>query len=89
MLTPIILSRAVTGGLLVLGMPVVFGSLLSLHYPGKQVSAAEQREAVERDARLREAAQSPSTVIGPERLESLRASRQRRRAPAADVSRAA
>jgi len=36
MLTAFVLGNAVAGGLLVLGMPLVFGSLLSLRYPASR-----------------------------------------------------
>ena len=80
MLTPLVLGHAF-GGALAFGMPLVFGSLLSLRYPEKRV----REEAVQGDLRPGEAAalaqpSGPGSVVGPERLESLRASRARLRA---------
>ena len=77
MLTRFIFGSALSSGFLVLGMPIVFGSLLSLRYPEQRISAlnghASRETALDRPSRR-------GSVIGPERLVSLRAARERRRA---------
>ena len=83
MLTPFALGSAAVGGALVLEMPAACGAILSLRYPVKRVPAldsqAQERgrgeKAAERDVRPK------LVVIEPQRLEILRAARERRRTP--------
>jgi hypothetical protein len=94
MLTRFVLGCAMSGGFLVLGMPLAFGSLLALRYPEKQTTlngpASERRgrDAADDAAAFAPPAE-PGFVIGPERLERLRASHQHRRAFSSDLDRAA
>ena len=94
MLTRFVFGCAMSGGFLVLGMPLAFGSLLTLCYPEKQAGlnghASERRgeEAANEAAAFARPAE-PSVVIGPERLERFRACRQHRRALSSDFDRAA
>jgi hypothetical protein len=80
MLTHFVLGSAVSGGVLVFAAPLAFASLLSLRYPDPRVAAMNHRQdefaAGEVDAAVAEP--SRSSVVGPERLQSLRAARSRK-----------
>jgi hypothetical protein len=99
MLTRFVLGNIATGGFLALSMPLAFASLLSLRYAGTRRSAPgrpaqERRDAAAAPERPRELPGRPplqSSVIGPDRLQSLRAARERRRASSSepDANRAA
>ncbi len=89
MLTPFVLSSAVGGGSLVLATPLAFSSLLALRYPERRTTALGHAD-VDRGEETADngAADQAVSVIGPERLERLRASRERLRT-SADLDRAA
>ncbi len=103
MLTSFVLGSAVSGGSLIFAMPLAFASLLALRYPEQRISAPtgrldETRGEVMSEETHGSAAPAPAldqrsgmgSVIGPERLESLRAAREHKRmASASDSNRAA
>jgi hypothetical protein len=74
MLTAFVFGSMVTGGVLVLGMPLVFGSLLSLRYPQPRALAQERFPRkrsdphAERTSRIR----TPASGRGGRRAGSLR-----------------
>ena len=74
-----------------LAMPLAFASLLSLRYPDRPVSALTGRADESAEGKIQAAVAEPSnsSVVGPERLESLRAARERKAAASADFIRAA
>jgi hypothetical protein len=94
MLTRFVFGCAMSGAFLVLGMPLAFGSLLTLRYPEKQAGLNGHASERRGDETAHEAAafargDGPGFVIGPERLERLRASRQHPRVLSSDFDRAA
>jgi hypothetical protein len=80
MLTRFVLGSVVSGGSLIFAMPLAFASLLSLRYPDRRVSALAGRADQSAGARVDAAVAEPthSSVVAPERLESLRAARERK-----------
>ena len=92
MLTRYVLGSAVSGGFLIVTMPLAFSSLLSLRYPDQRVSALTRRADECAGGKVHAAVAEPShsSVVEPERLESLRAVREWKRAAAwPDLIRAA
>ena len=91
-LTPFLLNSIVPGGLIVLGMPLAYRLLLSIRYrqahalddargEGAEIPTASVRHRVDAAA----VSSGENSVIGSERLESLRAFRTRSPAASLDL----
>ena len=81
MLTALVLRNTIASGVLVLGMPLAFASLLTLRYPDRTIEKARVAETP--------ASAAPSLQVAPRKVESLAAHRERKRASISPACQAA